>query len=102
MSIQPTVRRTMVIVSTVVLAVLLLASSVMATSAAEFGRGEAVKVSEHTVGTGDTLWSIAGRAVEPGEDRRAVVQEIRRLNDLTSTVIHPGQVLLIPSDGPPS
>ena len=95
MSIQPTVSRTMVIISTVVLAVLLLASSVRAVSPPDAPPSDAV---EYTVAAGDTLWAIAGRLTGPGEDRRPVVSEIRRVNGLEGSLIHPGQTLLVPAD----
>lgn len=44
---------------------------------------------------GQTLWSIAVRA-EPGADPRVVVREIADLNALSSTVVEPGQQLLVP------
>src|SRR5262249_29868368 len=49
---------------------------------------------EYTVQPGDTLWSIAsaGHAGDP----RAGVAAIRRVNDLASDTIRPGDVLLLP------
>lgn len=44
---------------------------------------------------GDSLWSIARRLNTP-EDPRRVVDEIRALNQLTSTRIMPGEVLVVP------
>ncbi len=45
-----------------------------------------------TVGSGDSLWSIATRAA-PDRDPRAEVAELQRLNHLTGVVLVPGQVL---------
>ena len=49
----------------------------------------------YTVVAGDNLWSIAQRF---GTTMEAIMQ----LNGLTSTLIHPGQVLRIPTSTPPS
>ncbi len=90
MTRQPTVRRTMVI-STVVLAVLLLASSVWAESP------PGVETVGYTVAGGDTLWSIATDVTEPGADVRIAISQIRHLNDLDTSIIRPGDLLLIPT-----
>ena len=51
----------------------------------------------YKIGAGDTLWAIAGRAVNPGEDVREKIISIRRLNGLTpNQVLLPGQVVQIP------
>ena len=47
------------------------------------------------VGPHDTLWSIAVRH-DSGRAPAAVVAEIRRLNGLSCSVIHPGQRLVLP------
>jgi LysM repeat protein len=44
---------------------------------------------------GDTLWSIAERFV-PGRDPIETIDEIRRLNGLEGSTVHPGQHLLLP------
>jgi LysM repeat protein len=44
---------------------------------------------------GDTLWSIAERYA-PGSDRLETIAEIRRLNGLRDTTVHPGQHLVLP------
>lgn len=49
---------------------------------------------EHVVGQGDTLWSIA---TSLGGDPRKRVYQLRRLNDLATSTIQPGQVLVLPS-----
>ena len=48
-----------------------------------------------TVGPGDTLWSIATVAA-PDRDPRAVIDEIRELNDVPGTVLPVGVVLRVP------
>ena len=45
-----------------------------------------------TVGTGDTLWSIA-TSLAPGRDPRAEVATLQRLNHLTGSGLTPGEVL---------
>jgi hypothetical protein len=42
------------------------------------------------------LWSIAEQVAPEDTDVRAVVAEIRNLNDLESSLIYPGQSLLVP------
>lgn len=44
---------------------------------------------------GESLWQIASR-LAPGSDPRAMVQEIRSLNDLGDTTIVAGQSILVP------
>jgi LysM domain len=48
-----------------------------------------------TVHEGDSLWAIAGK-VAPRSDPRDIIVEIREINGLTSSRIHPGQVLVVP------
>jgi LysM repeat protein len=63
------------------------------------GPGEANSPGERVtavVQPGDTLWSFAGRNVARG-DRRAAIDDIRRLNNLEGYVIHPGQRLVLPA-----
>ncbi len=81
--------RVLVIISTFVVAlVLLLASSVMAA-------GPESETVDYRVRSGDTLWTIAEEAA-PDDDVRGVISEIRDLNDLESSLIIPGQTLLVP------
>ena len=49
----------------------------------------------YRVKPGDTLWSIAERSF--AGDPREGVWELRERNELESTVIVPGQVLVLPS-----
>ncbi len=84
--------RFLVIISTMVVAlVLLLATSVMAAGP------EPVTV-DYRVRPGDTLWSIAELVIAEDGDVRGTVAEIRDLNDLGSSVIAPGQTLVVPGD----
>jgi LysM repeat protein len=45
---------------------------------------------------GDTLWTIAAERY-PGDDTRARIDEIERLNDLSSPVIVVGETLRLPA-----
>jgi LysM repeat protein len=47
---------------------------------------------------GDTLWSVAERH-RPSRDPYAVIREIRRLNGLSSNIVHVGQELTLPQQG---
>lgn len=49
------------------------------------------------VQAGDTLWSIAGRYVADGADRRPFIYEVSKLNHLSGGgMLQPGQTLVIP------
>ena len=49
----------------------------------------------HVVDEGETLWLLA-RTYSQGEDPRAFVHEVRRLNHLASPQVFPGQSLILP------
>jgi len=51
-----------------------------------------------TVGPGDSLWSIASETA-PTRDPRAVIEEIRDINGVTSDVLPIGVVLRVPAAG---
>lgn len=55
-----------------------------------------VPVVEHVVVAGDTLWDIASRYVPEGEDVRPMIAAIRESSGISSSTIHPGQVLQVP------
>lgn len=55
-------------------------------------------VATYTVGHGDSLWAIAEQ-YNQGGDVRDVMIAIRRANHLTSSIVHPGQELVIPKLG---
>lgn len=56
----------------------------------------AVEFSTVTVMPGDTLWSIA-TAAAPGVDPRTVIDDIKRLNNLSSGMIQVGASVAIPT-----
>ncbi len=83
--------RFLVIISTFVVAlVLLLASSVMAA-------GPEPETVDYRVRSGDTLWTIAEEVGPDGDDVRGVIAEIRHLNEMDSSMINPGETLLVPA-----
>jgi LysM repeat protein len=82
--------RVLVIVSTIVLALLLLLVSTVQAG------GEVRPTVGHTVAAGDTLWDIAAEHTADGGDIRGTVALIRRINDLDTALIHPGDRLLVP------
>jgi hypothetical protein len=45
---------------------------------------------------GDTLWSIASHHVNKGKNVVEYLNEIKKLNGLTSSMLHEGQVLKLP------
>ncbi|MEE9184469.1 MAG: LysM peptidoglycan-binding domain-containing protein [Acidimicrobiia bacterium] len=50
----------------------------------------------HRVSSGDTLWDLASERTATGEDVRATVALIQRINHLEGGLIVPGQVLDLP------
>lgn len=51
-----------------------------------------------SVGAGDTVWAIAAAAATDGQDVRAVVDDLLRLNGLASGDLVLGQQLLVPAE----
>jgi LysM repeat protein len=45
---------------------------------------------------GQTLWQVAAAAM-PGTDTREAIERVRELNGLESSVLRPGQALLVPA-----
>jgi Tfp pilus assembly protein FimV len=88
----------LIVISTVVVAlVLLLASSVVATS--DVADVDSYVIAEYEVRAGDNLWDIAGQHTSVDRDVRNTIEAIKRLNRLDNSTIHPGQVLEIPLAG---
>jgi LysM repeat protein len=81
--------RVLVIISTIVVALVLLLPST--------GHADGVEATTiHQVRAGDSLWTIAQAATEPGADVRLTIEAIRQINDLSGSVIVPGQRLEVP------
>ena len=93
--------RVVVLLAMVVLALLLLLTLAMDAEADDSAEGAVTHPAgvEYTVHSGDTLWAIASVYLAPGDDVRVLVEDIRTANGLENSVIHPGQVLLIPTAG---
>lgn len=92
--------RVMVLLTSIALAlVLLLAGAVGARADAAPDASIVSAHLDYTVVSGDTLWDIAAEHVSPGDDVRVLIDDIKRSNDLASSVIVPGQVLRIPISG---
>jgi hypothetical protein len=88
-------QRVVVLLTSVALAlVLLFVSSVSAADPSDVDASE--WTATHMVVGGDTLWEIALDVTTPGDDVRIVVEDIKRHNGLTSSLIVPGQVLILP------
>lgn len=48
------------------------------------------------IDTGDTLWTLAQRRAPRGTDVRDYLDQLKRTNELTSSVVQPGQILELP------
>ncbi|MFQ5517928.1 MAG: LysM peptidoglycan-binding domain-containing protein, partial [Acidimicrobiia bacterium] len=92
MSTRSLRRLLVLLVAAVAIFVLLIASNV------EAGAGPGA-VGLVRVYTGDTLWDIAGTITPAGEDIRATVYQIKKMNGLDGARIIPGMVLRVPADG---
>jgi nucleoid-associated protein YgaU len=102
MTISANTRSRVVVLLTsvaLVLALLLAFSVVARADDADTPTGSAVSSITHVVRSGDTLWDIASGVAEPGSDVRNVVEDIKRANGLRDSLIHPGQVLVVPVGG---
>ncbi|WP_250001620.1 LysM peptidoglycan-binding domain-containing protein [Actinoplanes sp. M2I2] len=72
-----------------------LASAVLFTTASRAEELPAGPPPTIVVRPGDTLWDIAAASV-PARDGQAAVEELRRLNGLSSYGVRPGDVLILP------
>lgn len=71
--------------------------AVLLLSSTRVSAGEPFVTTEYTVITGDTLWEIAAGVTEPGESIRRTIDTVREINRLDSSVLLPGQKLLLPA-----
>lgn len=94
----------LLVLVTMALAIVVIGSSVVLciANAMKCADDSGYEVVEVTVMPGDTLWGIAKEYSCPEEDLRVVVDDIMRENNLSSSVVHPGQVLrvAVPVDVP--
>ncbi|MGY1742592.1 MULTISPECIES: LysM peptidoglycan-binding domain-containing protein [unclassified Blastococcus] len=89
-------RRGRCVLGALALGVAALAFLVLSALLGPGGELELAGGSSVVVQPGDTVWSIATAVADPGEDVRAVVDAIERLNDLEGAVVVAGQVLEVP------
>lgn len=101
MTISITRQRVVVLLTSVALALVLLFALVVTAAAEPAGAsiGSEQATATHVVRSGDTLWDIAVAAAPAGSDVRTTVEDLKRLNGLTSSLITPGQVLVVPVGG---
>lgn len=85
--------RALVIISTTVVALVLL----LATAVYAFTGPVAAEGVDYRVRAGDTLWDIAADHTEPGGDVRRGVALIQEMNELDGSLIRAGQVLVVPA-----
>jgi LysM repeat protein len=76
---------------------LLALTTVLLLSSTRVSADEPVLTTDYTVITGDTLWEIAEAITEPGDSVRRTISMVRRLNELESSALWPGQKLLLPA-----
>ncbi|SRR5690606_2879373 len=85
---------------TIALSVLVLVGAVVAPQA--FATDDAATPAEldtYTVGAGESLWSIAANLTPEGRDVRDTMDEIVKLNALSSSQLQAGEQLVIPALG---
>jgi LysM repeat protein len=85
--------RALVIISTTVVALVLL----LATAVYAFTGPVPTEGVDYRVRAGDTLWDIAADHTEPGGDVRRGVALIQEMNELDGSLIRAGQVLVVPA-----
>lgn len=60
--------------------------------------GEPTEVRVHAVQPGETLWGFAREVAEPGEDVRQAVARLQDLNQMSSSTVRVGELLLLPNE----
>lgn len=89
--------RVVVLLTSVALALTLLLTGVVVARATDGSMSETVTPRlEQEVRAGDTLWDIAAVYTQPGDDVRHTIYDIKVANDLESSVVVVGQILVIP------
>lgn len=80
-----------------ILGVLIVAVSVLILNYAFQPTMDGIEWQEETyiVMSGDSLWAISKEYCPEGVDCREWIEEIRALNDLPDSNIHPGQTLIV-------
>ena len=91
-------RRGRVVVLCALVTLLMAAFSLgrVGSQAAPRGARSTSQLSQTVVQPGESLWSVAKR-VAPGHDPRAVIDQIADLNNLQTSSLQAGQLLVIPS-----
>lgn len=75
-----------------------LASAAIIVTVFVVSAGATQSITDVTVRSGDSLWSIAQQA-EPGADPRSVVEQIKKMNALDGDAVMIGAVLKVPTAG---
>ena len=86
-----------------IIAICLIALTAIAIFETKRENNVAYEMKTKIVSKGDTLWSIAHYANDLSfkeRDVRQIIDEIESLNELESSMIHPGQEILIPVSVP--
>ncbi len=60
------------------------------------GASDVTQYTEFQVEPGHTLWGIAQENLPDNMDIRKYVFEIARINEINNSIIHPGEILLLP------
>ena len=82
---------------TFVLSVLVVTGAVVAPQAFATDDSEPpAALDTYTVGSGETLWSIAANLTPEGRDVRDTMAEIQNVNALTGSQLQAGQQILLP------
>lgn len=76
-----------------VLCIMIMAVTVFQGSVAS---GEIREPKTVVVVPGDTLWTLAGQYAPRGMDRRDYLDEVFKANGLVSSIVYPGQEIVLP------
>ena len=83
--------------STAIILIIFVVVSILALNYAFQSTLDRIDWQEETyrVQEGDSLWAISAAYCPAGVDRQEWIAEIRALNDLPDSIIHPGQALIV-------